>query len=720
MSSLPLFSTGPLATEQKPPPELRPYQQRAIRLLRAEVVSGTNRIGLVSPCGSGKMVIFAYIIRTATVPVLFVCHLKELINQCADQLAYQGITNVGVNRGDDERYNPSASVQLGSIQTLARRDPLAVKPGIILIDEFHHSASASYQQLFELYPDAIFVGASASPTRLDGKPLGGTMFQKLLIVATYTELLKNPLWLVAPDIYGTNHLPDLSSVHTTMGDFQEEELSLVMDDKRLRGNAVEHWLRLAHRHPVFGPIINYDKRGRKKTELQRLPGQFIDGPRRKTIVFETNIHNSLLTAEAFEKSGVRVAHLDGKTPADQRKAMLADLNSGKLEMITNCNILLEGFDAPSVKCIVHRRPTQSLVLWMQSTARAGRPWNGGNVSADHPSVVPLILDHAGNYDRHYSPVEDRQWSLSHAPKRLSTSVAMKLCRSCFAYVPPAKIICPHCGTEFPKGQPKPVQQTDEELVMRNAEPEEMKRQYFSKMAALARSRGFKPGFASAKYLEYFGCWPPRAWSDGLKGVYEQDAEWQRLLNARVARKSILDSAQKREEENWVPRETEEPRVSAHTCHATGCKENVAPEMWSCIKHWFMVPKEIRDRIRNTYRAGQCDDMNPSDSYCIAAKDGVIAVALAEGQEPDVRLYDHFLRSTTSSDPSESAVSESAPSVRQDSTATGSVSAIDPFSEFTALPEMTPDFLPGEPDPWGLRYDEPVGTDFSDWLDSDGG
>lgn len=81
----------------------------------------------------------------------------------------------------------------------------------------------------------------------------------------------------------------------------------------------------------------------------------------------------------------------------------------------------------------------------------------------------------------------------------------------------------------------------------------------------------------------------------------------------------------------------------HTCHATDCTSPVPPEMWGCKKHWFMVPREIRNRIWATYRIGQCDDLNPSMEYCQAAKDAVIAVAKVEGRQPDTRLYDAFMR-----------------------------------------------------------------------------
>ena len=82
----------------------------------------------------------------------------------------------------------------------------------------------------------------------------------------------------------------------------------------------------------------------------------------------------------------------------------------------------------------------------------------------------------------------------------------------------------------------------------------------------------------------------------------------------------------------------------HTCHATGCTVAVPPEMWGCRRHWFMVPKAIRDRIWQTYRAGQCDDMNPDNAYLNAAKEAVIAVAKREGREPDTQVYDMFLKS----------------------------------------------------------------------------
>lgn len=80
---------------------------------------------------------------------------------------------------------------------------------------------------------------------------------------------------------------------------------------------------------------------------------------------------------------------------------------------------------------------------------------------------------------------------------------------------------------------------------------------------------------------------------------------------------------------------------AHTCHATNCTATVPPTMWGCRKHWFMVPKPLRDRIWATYKDGQCDTYDPSSEYCQVARAAVIAVAEKEGIEPDTSLYDIF-------------------------------------------------------------------------------
>jgi superfamily II DNA or RNA helicase len=520
--TLPLFDVEPLMDVK--PPSLRDYQAACIKNLRALVVAGKRRILVVGPTGMGKMVVLAAIIKTSTLPVVFVCHRMELIDGCALQLRKLGITNIGVMRGDDDRVNPSASIQLCSIATLARRDkPFAGKKVLVLVDEAHRSASDSYRDHVFSGPwesGSIFLGFTATATRLDGKPLGD-LYEELLVAASYHDLLKKPDWLVAPDCFSTPLQPDLDGVRVAGGDFEEGALGEVMNRKELVGRVVEHWLKLAHLHPVFLP-----------SNGMRVPAKFTEGERRRTFCFATTIAHSLAICDEFARADVRVAHLDGTTPENERRAMLRDLASGELEVICNCNVLLEGVDVPQAKCVTHARPTMSLVLWMQSTGRIMRPWSG---------IIPLLLDHAGNYDRHGPPHEDRIWHLDKKPDRAKGSVRGKLCKACFAYCSPGAYICPYCGFEFPPPLPSEnPQQTETALALRDATPEAARRELYEKMVLLARKRGYKPGFASAKYKEKFGEWPPWAWSEATKASFASDQQWQSNLARREAWKKKED------------------------------------------------------------------------------------------------------------------------------------------------------------------------------------
>jgi DNA repair protein RadD len=524
--TLPLFES-PAIMQSALSKKLRPYQSRAIVDIRTKVLMGMRRILCVGPTGCGKLFVLANIIRTATLPVLFVAHRKEILDQCVRQLAGQGITHVGVIRGADARYDPSASVQVGSIATLSRRDrPFLGQKIIIIIDECHRAASDAYVELLSNYPDAIVLGFTATPVRLDGRPLGGDLFEELVQVATYTELLKHPDWLVAPDIFAGSEVPDVSKVRRSGADFDEGQLGDVVRTDRLEGNIVDHWLRRAHLHPVF------------TDKGVRVQGKLVEGERRRTILFAVNVEHSLSIAGRFERAGVRVAHLDGNTPEHIREAMFRDLAAGRLEVVCNCLVAVEGLDVPEIKCVVHARPTQSVTLWRQCCGREMRPWNG---------VTPLLLDHAGNFDRLGCPFEDVVWSLKDKPKRAKGQAPMRKCPSCGGYVPLSAIVCPLCGADLPR-EVRSLDEGDEELKQRQTEPEALKWAFFWRQVVTAKSKGFKPGFASAIYKDRYGSWPPRHWSEKIKADFATDALWQSLLERRLLRKAAREEQEAREEQ----------------------------------------------------------------------------------------------------------------------------------------------------------------------------
>lgn len=495
MSTLPLFDRTP-SLFAIDPPKLRSYQSRGIQTLRDRVRQNKKRILLVAPTGAGKLTIIAAIVRTSSVPVLFVAHRMELIEQAVKDLARVGVTNVGVIRGDDDRVNPSASVQVASIDTLRRRD----KPeaGLVLIDEAHRAVSDSYLALLEFYKQSIILGFTATPTRLDGRPLGN-LFECLEVVTTYEQLIKDG-HIVAPLCYTGPTEPDLSTIKIVAGDFNEDDLSEVMRDQKLVGNLLDHWLKLAHMHPTPNSA------------------RLIEGARRRTIVFAVSIQHSLDICTKFESAGIRIAHLDGKTPTTERKSIVKAIGCGELEVVTNVGILLEGTDIPSVKCILHARPTQSLVLWRQSCGRALRPWN---------NAQPLLLDHASNIVRLGFPHEDLHWALTEKARRLEKKQAMRICKGCFAYLPAHKRICPYCDTEAPPPQPGDIPpETEEKLQQMVSTPEAMRHLYYTTIVKVARTKGYKPGFAAARYKDRYGAWPPWEWSEQTKMTFASDPEWQ--------------------------------------------------------------------------------------------------------------------------------------------------------------------------------------------------
>ncbi len=481
--------------------ELRRYQLDAIEEIRAAMRAGKRRILLQLPTGSGKTLTSASMIASAVQRsaqrgkgerALFVAHRLELIDQTVATFARLGITSIGVIRAGDKRRDMSQPIQVASIQTLARRKQIVDDVRIVFVDECHRSASASYRaSLFDAYPNARFVGLSATPCRADGKPLG-QHWDHLITGATYSQLITGG-HIVEPLVYSTPVLADLSRVHTVAGDYNQEELEEAVNRRALIGNLLSEWQKRA------------------------------DG--RRTVAFAVSVAHSIAIVEMFREAGVRAEHLDGETEEGERRAILARLASGETQMVSNVGVLCEGWDLPACKCLLLARPTKSLALFMQQAGRILRPFEG---------VSPILLDHAGNVDRHGLPHEDREWSLTDKPKPKG-AMPIKACPECFAMIPASLMVCPHCGHEFPppiSAEPPPPMD-HVELALRTINGEDAQLAWFRREAAKARDRGWQPGAVMHKFRERFGVDPPREWWRPLKRASKADPEWQRKLAERT-------------------------------------------------------------------------------------------------------------------------------------------------------------------------------------------
>lgn len=328
--------------------DLREYQKEALRKAYAALDENVSENGETkklkkflwqSPTGSGKSRLAVEIIKRALFKgkkVLFLAHRVELLTQPYNKLIEMELlpTQIGIIRGGEKaRFNPSAPVQIASIMSLVGRT--LPDADIVIVDEAHRVCGDTYAKVIsdKKFQDSIIIGLSATPERSDGKPLRSA-FQKIIVVAQPMELVEQG-WIVEPTIFAPedSSLPDLSDVATMAGDFNKKQLNRVMSQPHLVGAIPETWLK-------------------KAKGLQ-------------TMCFAAGIVQSKLIEAAFVAAGVRCKHIDGKTPDGERAQVLTDLAEGRLDVVTNANVFIEGIDVPSIKCVIMARPTKSRTVWLQ-------------------------------------------------------------------------------------------------------------------------------------------------------------------------------------------------------------------------------------------------------------------------------------------------------------------------------------------------------------------
>lgn len=465
---------------------LRDYQHAALDRIAAAFAAGRRAPLLVAPTGSGKTVIAAEILRRAVEAgqrCLFLAPRRELVHQTCEKLDHRGV-RYGVLLAGDPRVHLYAPVQVASVDTLlarvVRRTRLTLPDfDLIIIDECHLGITAARRALLDHWPDARRIGLTATPTRKDGRALG-VLYDELIEVATPAELTAQTH--LVPARYFSVSEPDLARVHTVAGDFHNGELEVAMNQPRLVGDIVGHWL--AH------------------------------AAARRTVVFATSIQHSVALAAAFVARGVAAEHVDAGTPADARAAIFQRFRAGGSQVLTNCFLASYGFDLPELACVVLARPTKSLMLYLQMLGRGLRP-------ADDKTDC-LVLDHAGNVHRHGFATDERLWTLDGehalvpAERQAHERVEAKLltCPDCSCMFTGSRT-CPNCGYYFaPKG--KEVETLDGELVEIGAtlNPGQQDRlAFFGELRGLARERNYKPAWAAHKFREKHGDFPPWHWND---------------------------------------------------------------------------------------------------------------------------------------------------------------------------------------------------------------
>lgn len=391
------------------PLTLRDYQLADIQALRDGISRGVRRQLLVEPTGAGKGTSITYIIQRSVANgkrVMFLCNRRILIEDMSRRVDALGIAH-GVIMADHQRNRPFEPVQVASIDTLQRRPAARLpKADILIIDEAHFAVSPVWLKVLERYPQAVVLGATATPCRLDSKGLGH-IFQEMVMGPTVADLTTRG-YLVPARTFA----PPLKGVEKVRKSTEADIARFMQDAKRhITGDAVDHWKQLAKGMP--------------------------------TVAFCCTIEHSLETRNKFRDAGIRAEHVDCNTPSVERDRMWERLKGGDVEIVTSVGIISFGWDCPPVSCAVLLRPTASLALHLQMCGRILRPYPG--------KPYALILDHAGNTHEHGTVEEPRQWDLKDGlvqQQKEEDGGSNRSCKVCFNIYPSTMDVCPVCGAPY--------------------------------------------------------------------------------------------------------------------------------------------------------------------------------------------------------------------------------------------------------------------------------
>lgn len=341
--------------------ELRPYQEEARQAVESEWEKGNSRTLLVLPTGCGKTIVFAKITEDCVrsgARVLILAHRGELLDQAADKIKKTTGLQCAVEKAEESCLSSWYRVTVGSVQTLMRERRLnQFDPGYfdtIIIDEAHHCISDSYQRILNHFSGANVLGVTATPDRGDMRNLG-QVFESLAYEYTLPKAIKEGY--LSPIKALTIPLKmDLSGVGVQSGDFKVGDL----------GTALDPYL-----YQIAEEMAKYC-RGRK------------------TVVFLPLVKTSQKFRDILNERGFSAAEVNGESI--DRAQILSDFDAGRYNVLCNSMLLTEGWDCPSVDCIVVLRPTKVRSLYCQMVGRGTRLCDG----KDHL----LLLDFLWHTERH--------------------------------------------------------------------------------------------------------------------------------------------------------------------------------------------------------------------------------------------------------------------------------------------------------------------------------
>ena len=344
--------------------QLRPYQQEARTAVENEWDAGNSRTLLVLPTGCGKTIVFAKISEDRVRQgdrVLILAHRGELLDQAADKIRTATGLICSTEKAEQSCLDSGSMwyrITVGSVQSLMRQSRLDRFDhdyfNTIIIDEAHHAVSDSYQRVLQHFDSARVLGVTATPDRGDMRELGN-VFDTLAYEYTLPRAIKEGYLSPIKALTIPLNL-DLSGVGIQSGDFKPGDLDCALD-----------------------PYLRQIAKEMKKYCSDR-----------KTVVFLPLIKTSQKFRDILNESGFRAAEVNGNS--DDRAEVLADFDAGRYNVLCNSMLLTEGWDCPSVDCVIVLRPTKVRSLYCQMVGRGTRLCEG----KDHL----LLLDFLWHTERH--------------------------------------------------------------------------------------------------------------------------------------------------------------------------------------------------------------------------------------------------------------------------------------------------------------------------------
>ena len=331
---------------------LRDYQREAIGAIIRQATAGVRRQLVHLPTGAGKTLVAAALSEKANGRVLMLVHRDELVQQSVEKVGFvwpeEQIGVVKAGRDEHDRRVVVASVQtLAHEERLARLDASSFT--LVIADEAHHATSPSHRRVLEglgvlpeTAPGRLLLGITATPERADGVGLG-RVFQEIVYRKSILELIEAGYLADVKAVRVETHL-DLRRVRVSAGDFNAKDLSLAVDTENRNRLIVEAYERY--------------------------------GEGRKAVAFTVDIAHAQHVAEAFRARGHRADWVAGELPTAERKRRLAAFRDGETTILSNALLLTEGYDEPSIGCVIMARLTRSATLFTQAVGRGLRTYPG--------------------------------------------------------------------------------------------------------------------------------------------------------------------------------------------------------------------------------------------------------------------------------------------------------------------------------------------------------